>query len=221
MIKLICPGFAKCGTSDVYVKLNQHPQISLVKPKEINFFNDDEVFEKGYDWYESKLEEAKAAKPAIKVYGEISPAYLGHEKYLRRFISYHRNEPHLKILVMLRDPVEALWSWANFFNAEKIIDEEYLDNPRPGFIRGPVKSYQYSKSLDILQSTYSDVKIVDVNDFEYADIFEWLGLPDITVSDERVNMTKYIKPLTTKIHNDLRTYFEEEYERRTFARKYK
>src|SRR5262245_40460166 len=44
-------GCGKCGTSSLFWYLGGHPQVSPSTHKEVNFFNRDENWNHGLDWY--------------------------------------------------------------------------------------------------------------------------------------------------------------------------
>ena len=50
-------GAAKCATTTMRSLFGHHPEIFMVS-KESQFFNDDEIFGQGLDWYESLFAEA-------------------------------------------------------------------------------------------------------------------------------------------------------------------
>ena len=100
-------GAPKSGTTSLYNVLKKHPQIFLPDKKELHFFNNDKLFNKGIDWYK------KSFDSRLKVYlarGEITPAYLfWGEKVIPRIINVYGE--HLpKLIAMLRDPVDRAYS---------------------------------------------------------------------------------------------------------------
>jgi hypothetical protein len=46
-------GAMKCGTSSLFNYLAQHPEIAESRPKEIGFFDNDDHWARGRDWYEA------------------------------------------------------------------------------------------------------------------------------------------------------------------------
>ncbi|MFT4684416.1 MAG: hypothetical protein ACI863_001019, partial [Flavobacteriales bacterium] len=52
-INFYCVGAQKAGTTTLHDILNQHPDVFLPKTKEAHFFDNDEKFEKGLEWYEN------------------------------------------------------------------------------------------------------------------------------------------------------------------------
>ena len=97
-------GAQKSGTTWLYENLKKHPQLYLPKTKEIHFF--DWHFYKSINWYCQHFKNAKISQ----VKGEVTPCYsiLSDEKI--RFI--HELNPKLKIILLLRNPIERAWSQA-------------------------------------------------------------------------------------------------------------
>ena len=89
------------GTSWLYNCLIEHPQLCLPF-KIINFFNDDQKYEKGIEWYENHF---WTCRQGVQV-GEIS-LYLHSLEAAERIYSYH---PKVKLLVILRNPVDRAFS---------------------------------------------------------------------------------------------------------------
>ncbi|MEO1670951.1 MAG: sulfotransferase [Cyanobacteria bacterium J06631_2] len=100
-------GAAKCGTTWMYRLLQQHPQIYVPsKRKEIDFFCQDNNYERGFDWYETFFPDAQEARQYSAI-GEFSPRYMNTTKSARRIAEVKSVE---KLIVMLRDPAKRTYS---------------------------------------------------------------------------------------------------------------
>ena len=97
-------GAQKSGTSWLFKNLRKHPQLYFPETKEIHFF--DWYFYKGLNWYCKHFKDADISQYK----GEITPCYsiLSEEKI--KFI--HQINPKLKIILLLRNPIERAWSHA-------------------------------------------------------------------------------------------------------------
>lgn len=93
-------GAAKAGTTSLYTYLAQHPQIIEAKVKEVQFFS--VYYNKGVMWYRSKFP-TKYQINERKITGEASPYYLFHPHAPKRI---YKLLPNIKLIVMLRDPVD-------------------------------------------------------------------------------------------------------------------
>ncbi|MGR8933317.1 MAG: sulfotransferase domain-containing protein [Gammaproteobacteria bacterium] len=99
----MCIGAQKAGTTWLYEMLSKHPEVGFSEKKEIHFWDKEANYSKGLGWYLSLFE-------TDKVYGDITPAYalLPSEKIKE----VHHLNPNLKILFILRNPIERAWSMA-------------------------------------------------------------------------------------------------------------
>lgn len=94
-------GARRAGTTWLHQNLSQHPQVFMPIPKELHFF--DRQFEKGIEYYASFFEGA-AGQEAV---GEATPAYLHTPEVCGRI---HQNLPDTRLIVILRNPVDRLYS---------------------------------------------------------------------------------------------------------------
>jgi hypothetical protein len=99
-------GSQKCGTTSLYNYLIQHPNIIAALKKEIHFF--DSNYDKGYEWYKSHFSATNEIKKKTDVVsGEATPYYIFHPHSPARV---KKTLPRVKLIVMLRDPVERAFS---------------------------------------------------------------------------------------------------------------
>lgn len=122
-------GAMKCGTTALHRYLDLHPEVSMSRPKELNFFFGPENgaaswtrgnWARGRDWYERHFEDAHAAR------GESSPGYTspGHPEVAGRMASVI---PDARLICVVRDPLERAVS-------------QYLHHRRDGDERRPVEA---------------------------------------------------------------------------------
>jgi hypothetical protein len=104
-------GTQRGGTSSLYNYLVQHPAVGRAQTKELRFF--DRYYGKGVDWYRACLPSAASRERLRRrsglelVVGEASPDYLFSPHAPMRV---HELLPAVKLIVLLRDPVERAWS---------------------------------------------------------------------------------------------------------------
>ncbi|MGA9286108.1 MAG: sulfotransferase domain-containing protein [Solirubrobacteraceae bacterium] len=121
-------GAQKGGTTSLFEYMRRHPRIHMPPEKEIEFFNRDHVFQRGWDWYFAKV--TRGAGLDV-VCGEASTYYmsgrpgdvLGHELGEGSRVGSNEAEllgsleeviprrimqslPEAKLICVLRDPVE-------------------------------------------------------------------------------------------------------------------
>lgn len=143
MLNFLGIGAQKCGTTWLYEQLRRHPGISFPAGKEIHFW--DQNHAQGLGWYCSLFE-----GPALagKQCGEITPAYAILE---RDTIKECRvNFPDLKLIYIIRNPIERAWSSAKMALAraemelEEASEQWFLDHFRS---RGSMMRGDYETCL--------------------------------------------------------------------------
>ena len=105
-VAFIIAGVQKGGTTALFDYLGEAPELSLSRVKEVHFFDDD-----GQDWSNPDYAayHANFADFDGRPRGEATPIYLYWPNSLERIAAYN---PAVKLIVMLRDPVErALAQW--------------------------------------------------------------------------------------------------------------
>lgn len=121
-------GAAKCGTTSLHEYLDQHPQISMSREKEPDFF----VPEKSRgsrEWYESQFD------PSAPVRGESSVSYTRYPDVTGVPERIHALIPDARFVYLVRDPIDRIVSHYLF----RLLDhpeigslENALDTPRHG-----------------------------------------------------------------------------------------
>ena len=96
-------GAMKAGTTSLHHYLDLHPEISMSKVKEPNFFID-RNWHKGLSWYRRKF------KNNHKVKGEASPEYSKYPFFQHVPQRIHQTLPHVKIIYMVREPIKRVVS---------------------------------------------------------------------------------------------------------------
>jgi len=101
-------GAQKAGTTALYSYLSQHPGIAASPAKELHFFNCEKKYLLGIDFYHSLF--PSVGKNQLTF--DASPSYLCHLNASKRIFAYNRK---IKIIVLLRDPVERAYSAWNMY----------------------------------------------------------------------------------------------------------
>lgn len=96
-------GAMKSGTSSLKWYLDFHPDIAVANA-EIGFFDDDENYEKGIEWYRNRMPESLPGQVVM----EKTPSYLKRTNITPpRVYSF---DPTVKLIVILSDPVKRVMS---------------------------------------------------------------------------------------------------------------
>ena len=107
-------GAQKAGTTALFSYLSQHPMIAPAERKEIHFFSNDGLYEKGLQYYRYNFPKVKN-----KITFEVSPSYLMSPSAPKRIFDYNK---HIRLIVILRDPVLRAYSAWNMYR------ERYREN---------------------------------------------------------------------------------------------
>jgi hypothetical protein len=100
----IIGGAQKCGTTSLHFYLAQHKDIFMpMKKQETHFFDHDQNYHKGVEWYERCFKDHKNER----VIGQTSPLYLYMENVPDRI---YRLLPKVKLMFILRNPVDRAYS---------------------------------------------------------------------------------------------------------------
>jgi hypothetical protein len=204
-------GAPRCGTTAMYEYLSQHPQVFMPEHKEPIYFGSDLTHLHGRLTEADYLGLFKRSRPGQRV-GEASTWYLFSQTAAREIKEF---APESQIVVMLRNPVEVMYSLHRelvFYRAEPIEDFEEalgaeedrkqgrrLGPPGRGemlYYRDTVKfAEQLQRFLDVFDR--EQIKIIVFDDFaqdparSYRDLLQFLRV-DTTFRPEfaRVNESK-------------------------------
>ena len=114
-------GAMKSATTTLHAQLSRQDGFFMSDPKEPNFFSDDEAYAKGLNWYLSLF----AAASAGELCGESSTHYTKLPTYPETVVRMHRAFPRLKLIYVIRHPIERLVS-------------QYVHETVQGPVRSPI-----------------------------------------------------------------------------------
>jgi hypothetical protein len=231
-IDFIGIGAARSATTWVNKCLEEHPNIlmsSQKSHKELNFFNSnikvdpigvsphergekESYYENGLEWYLGQFPEPQKGK----IRGEFSVSYLPDTLATKRIYNFN---PNIKIVAMLRNPVEAInsaYHWLNIRADGKPLKIEDIVNR--GFL---IQYYKYYKHLKRYFDLFpkENIKVMITKDIgatplkEIQDLYKFLGVesnfspPSLKkkVNKAVFAKSKLIKKLTGMILNTLWT----------------
>ncbi len=92
----------KAGTTSLHGFLDLHPELYMSKAKEINYFNK-YYYSRSSDWYEKQFSGSMLS-------GEATPAYSWIHKYPEVPSRIYQFNPNVKIIYLLRDPIDRIIS---------------------------------------------------------------------------------------------------------------
>jgi hypothetical protein len=141
---LIVIGAQKCGTSVLHYYLSLHPEVSMSKPKELNFFIEERNWPRGIDWYRGHFD------PEARVRGEASPNYSAFPQHDGVPERMHSVVPEAKLIYMIRDPLERIAAhWVHNYakRREKGTLAETLVHPNTSYVTRSMYAMQLERFL--------------------------------------------------------------------------
>jgi hypothetical protein len=99
-------GAMKSATTTLHEQLALQPGLFLSRPKEPNFFSNDEVWDRGLDWYAALFRDA----PPGAIRGESSTHYTKRPTFPRTVARMAATLPRVKLVYVMRHPLERLVS---------------------------------------------------------------------------------------------------------------
>jgi hypothetical protein len=99
-------GAMKSATTTLHEQLARQPGIFMSRPKEPNFFSDDDIYARGLPWYLSLFQGAGEAA----LCGESSTHYTKLPAYPRSVERMARTLPRVKLIYVMRHPIDRLVS---------------------------------------------------------------------------------------------------------------
>lgn len=195
LVNFIGIGAPRCATTWISKCLNDHPDICFSSKKETHFFEDE------YDDANDLLRYKKYfVDCGNKISGEFTPSYYLNESIARNI---KRHFPDIKILVVLRNPVERSFSnylynkkrgkcGSNSFEEEmnkhgRIFDDSFYYKHLSRFLR-------HFNEKQVLVLLYEDIS---KNPTEFIrKIYSFLGVDDCYVSSlatSKINATQNVR----------------------------
>lgn len=99
-------GAMKSATTTLHEQLAAQPGLFMSRPKEPNYYSDDDTYARGWQWYSSLF---RGAKPG-DLRGESSTHYTKLPTYPRTVDRMLRDLPRLKLIYLMRHPIDRLIS---------------------------------------------------------------------------------------------------------------
>lgn len=159
-IDFVGVGATRSGTTWLFHCLEQHPKVCTSHIKEVPFFNNEDNYSKGVSYYRDYFQHCMRGKLS----GEFNPNYL-HDPAVPERIK--KTIPEAKIIISLRDPIEALYSRYRFMkhrgmHASKDFQEFILHNKK--FVKERLYFHHTKKFFQ--QFPQDKIHVIIYNDIE-------------------------------------------------------
>ena len=131
--EFIVIGAMRCGTSQFYGLLTQHPNVKKAAAKELHYFDRPERFEKGIEWYRKCFPAPQWNDGRKSITGEATPKYLSDPLVPERVFGV---VPEARLIALLRNPVDRVYSHYHLLARRGYAPsfEEALESEQPGLL---------------------------------------------------------------------------------------
>lgn len=240
----LAPGFLivgaqRCGTTSLFKTLSQHPAVlPAIYHKGVHYF--DTAYHRGRDWYLGHfptIRRAEAVRSRLGVpgiTGESSPYYMFHPLAPVRIA---QDLPGVRLLILLRDPVERAYSahaheLARGFETEPFeraleLEPTRTDGERERLIADPnYHSHHYQHNAYLARGRYIEqltrltelfgrdrLHVVDSDDFftdprpAFDAVCDFLGLPRWEQISFGRHNARARAPMPARLRAELEEYF--------------
>lgn len=232
-------GGQRCGTTSMYRTLSQHPAVlKAVRHKGVHYFDTD--YDKGMAWYKAHFPLQRSADKVERDLGvrpltfESSPYYMFHPLAAERI---DRDLPGVKVIVLLRDPVERAYSAHAHeiargfedqdFETALALEESRLAGEAERLIADPhhrshshqhhgyLQRGRYVDHLERLEKVFGRdrIHVVDSHRFftdpepVYDDVLEFLGLPNTGYPRFEQHNARPRRPMPAELRERLEAHF--------------
>jgi hypothetical protein len=232
-------GAQRCGTTSMYRTLSQHPGVlKAVLHKGVHYF--DMNYDHGPSWYRAHFPLRAAGRRAARAAGsaaltfESSPYYMFHPLAADRIA---HDLPEVKLLVLVRDPVERAYSahaheLARGFETEPFPRALELEDERlrgeadrmtqdPGYLSHSYQHHaylargRYAEQLDRLEGIFGTdrLHVIDSGDFftepepVYDAVLGFLGLRRLGYPEFERHNARPRSPMPPSLRTELDDYF--------------
>lgn len=220
-------GAQKSGTTWLWENLDRHPDVYMARPKEVHYFD--------WNYYQSPRAYSRHFKryPRGRIQGEITPEYGIIPKKRIQFV--RGMNPNLKVLFLMRNPVDRAWSQAYMNlvrntgrNFEEVPESEFIDHFRSdrSIDRGRYQSIidrwadvfgREAIFADLYDRIASDPKNLLIDIFNHLEIeteVDWEEFPykkRIHAASGKPSIPEHFKEILTDIHKPDIEYVADEF----------
>lgn len=205
MLDFLCIGAQKSGTTLLYEHLKEIDELFLPEQKELHFFDDDESYTKGSEWYFRHFANAKSRQKK----GEITPAYIFFEDVPYRIKKTLGD--NVKFILLLRNPVDRAYSQYNMslltHKSEKLSFEQAIMYEQYRF-----KDYRSSIDHSYVSRGFYSKQILNYFRYFNRSNFKFILYEDLVEDQNKyVNEILDFLGVSKKVNIENKVVFKNEY----------
>lgn len=183
---LLVIGAQKAGTTSLHAYLDRHPDVSMARGKELDFFLPDRTWSNGVDWYASQFGDAA-------VRGESSPNYTAWPLWDDVPARAAGTVPEAQLVYIVRDPLDRIES--HYLQRRELEGERRPIDEAVGDLDDPQNTYvarsRYATQLERWLDHFPRERLLVIGQDELrdrpaatmAEVFAFVGLPPL--ADDR------------------------------------
>ena len=210
-VDFVIVGAMRAGTTTLHALLAEHPQITMSRDKETDFFIAEKNYSRGLCWYEAQFD------PTRPIRGEASPNYAKRLDFpgVPRRLACHA--PLARLIYLVRDPVaRARSQYAHAWNMGdmKVLPQDLMQSDEYDSL---VDISSYARQLQEWRAHFPDEAILTV-DFDQliatpqaqlARILRHIGAAPMQIADlashnDTAQLSRVPRPLMRLAHGRLR-----------------
>ncbi len=224
-VDFMIAGVQKAGTSALDAYLRGHPEICMADVKEVHFFDRDKYFLGGpsYLAYHSHF----SPSGANKLLGEATPIYAYWDSCIQQIWKYN---PKIKIIVVLRNPIERAYSHWNMERQRGLEELPFLeavknesnrckkDLPKQSRVFSYVDRGWYSEQIRRIWRFFpkeqtlfiKHEKMLSSPNEALEELWGFLEVPPISVTKKMVHSRSYESKMTPEEYDMLKKLYSHE-----------
>jgi hypothetical protein len=143
---LIIIGAQKCGTTSLHHYLDAHPEVSMSRRKETNYFVRNGSWDRGPEWYASHFD------PGAPVRGEASTDYTNLPESAGAAERIHSAVPGARLIYLVRDPLDRMashYAHARATGVERRSLAEAISDPQDSYFMRSCYATQLKPFLEL------------------------------------------------------------------------
>ena len=228
-------GAKRCGTTSLFYHLPEHPCISKSPHDNMGFFNDN--FHLGVNWYKSFFPTIFTRNKIKSEFGnflafDVTTTYMEEESTAN---NVYQTKPNMKIIVILRNPVDRAYSQYHLNlreKAEKRSFEDAMEENMNELNKESYERYEIKPKFSVEENNYlkkglyaqqlrhwlkifprENILIISTEEFEsnqqiiYNKIFEFLNISKFEVKNTKKMQKGNYPPIKSETRNLLLDYF--------------